>query len=164
MLELIVKVININLPAGHAILKQCRPLYEYSWFIQRIKDYQQAAYDRDTAFKLAIQDCINAGIFADFVQKHGSEAVNMLFTQFNMDDALAVRYREGFEDGEERGMMLKQIEVVLRKIQKGKSAEIAAEELEEPLENVEKIYTAFHQCGTEADSLKIYEYLQQNLE
>ena len=88
----------------------------------------------------------------------------MLFTQFNMDDALAVRYREGFEDGEERGMMLKQIEVVLRKIQKGKSAEIAAEELEEPLENVEKIYTAFHQCGTEADSLKIYEYLQQNLE
>ena len=48
MLELIVKVININLPAGHAILKQCRPLYEYSWFIQRIKDYQQAAYDRDT--------------------------------------------------------------------------------------------------------------------
>lgn len=170
MLELIVKVININLPAGHAILKQCRPLYEYSWFIQRIKDYQQEAHDRDTAFKLAIQDCINAGIFADFVQKHGSEAVNMLFTQFNMDDALAVRYREGVEDGEERGMELgmergeelKIIELIRRKIQKGKSAEIAAEELEEPLEHVTRIYTAFKQCGTETDALKIYEYLQQN--
>ena len=27
----------------------------------------------------------------------------MLFTQFNMDDALAVRYEEGVEDGIERG-------------------------------------------------------------
>lgn len=26
---------------------------------------------------------IETGIFAEFVQKHGSEAVNMLFTQFN---------------------------------------------------------------------------------
>ena len=32
MLELFVKVININIPAGHAILKQCRPLYEYSLY------------------------------------------------------------------------------------------------------------------------------------
>ena len=28
----------------------------------------------------------------------------MLFTQFNMDDALAVRYEEGLEDGIEQGM------------------------------------------------------------
>ena len=28
----------------------------------------------------------------------------MLFTQFNMDDALAVRYEEGVEDGIERGI------------------------------------------------------------
>ena len=75
---------------------------------------------------------------------------------------MAVRYREGLEDGEERGMMLNQIDQIRRKIQKGKSAEIAAEELEEPLEHVTKIYTAFKQCGTETDALKIYEYLQQN--
>lgn len=41
MLELSVTVISINLPEGHTILEQCRPLYEYSWFIQRIKDYPQ---------------------------------------------------------------------------------------------------------------------------
>lgn len=34
MLELSVKVININLPTENPILAQCRPLYEYSWFIQ----------------------------------------------------------------------------------------------------------------------------------
>lgn len=31
----------------------------------------------------------------DFVRKHGTEAVNMIFTQFNMEDALEVRYEEG---------------------------------------------------------------------
>ena len=31
MLELEVKVININFPSGHRLLEQCRPMYEYSW-------------------------------------------------------------------------------------------------------------------------------------
>ncbi len=30
MLELNVKVININLPIHHEILNKCKPLYEYS--------------------------------------------------------------------------------------------------------------------------------------
>ncbi|MBS6645503.1 MAG: hypothetical protein KH366_18165 [Clostridiaceae bacterium] len=38
MLELKVKVININLSADHPKLKQCQPIYEYSCFIQKIRD------------------------------------------------------------------------------------------------------------------------------
>lgn len=163
-LELLVKVININLTAGHAILEQCRPLYEYSWFIQKIKDYSQKNLNRDTAIKLAIQDCIQAGIFANFVQEHGLEAVNMLFTQINLEDAKKVWYREAFEDGEEsgeaRGEMLTLIKLVCRKLQKGKSPEMIAAELEEPLENVRKICTAVDECGTDADCRKVFEYMQ----
>ncbi len=103
MLELTVRMININLPVGHRILRECMPLYEYSWFMEKIRTYLKEGRSRDTAVTLAIQDCIREGIFADFVRKHGSEVENMLFTQFNMDDALAVRYEEGVEDGIERG-------------------------------------------------------------
>lgn len=60
--------------------------------------------ERDTAITLAIQACEKAGIFEEFVREHGTEAVNMLFTQFNMEDALEVRYEEGFEDGEQQGL------------------------------------------------------------
>ena len=104
MLELTVKMININLPVGHKILKECMPLYEYAWFVEKIREYLDLGKSRDTAIALAIQDCIREGIFAEFVEKHGSEVENMLFTQFNMDDALAVRYEEGVEDGLERGI------------------------------------------------------------
>lgn len=37
------------------------------------------------------------------MREHGTEAVNMLFTEFNMEDALAVRYEEGKEEGKAEG-------------------------------------------------------------
>lgn len=156
MLELIVKVININLPIGHDILEKCRPLYEYSWFIQKIRDYQAKGFDRDTAVTLTIKACEKEGIMVDFVREHGTEAVNMLFTQFNMEDALAVRYEEGVEDGVDKGNTLKLIQQIYRKLQKDKPINIIAEELEESPDIVEKICTAIEKCGSDSDIEKIY--------
>ena len=106
MLDLAVKVININFPENHPILERCRPLYEYSWFIQRIKDYLKTGKNRDEAIVQAIDDCLKAGMMADFLAEHGSEAVNMLYTEFNMEDALEVRFEEGIEKGTERHLIL----------------------------------------------------------
>lgn len=78
MLELNVKVININLPVNHDILKKCKPLYEYCWFIQRIKEYLAAGNDRDAVIIQAVEDCKYEGIMVDFVREYGSEAVNNL--------------------------------------------------------------------------------------
>ena len=143
MLELIVRVININLPEGHALLERCRPLYEYSWLIQRIRDYIEAGMNRDEAINLAIKDCLREGIMVDFVREHGTEAVNMIFTQFNMDDALKYNYEEGVEDGveigKEIGELRKLVNQVFKKLAKGKGQEEIAEELEEELELIEEI-------------------------
>lgn len=164
MLNLKVKVININLPKGHILLSKCRPLYEYSWFIQRIKDYIARGVFRDEAITQAVLDCQREGILADFVREHGSEAVNMLFTQFNMEDALDANYKEGFEDGELKGELkgelLKLIQLTSRKLQKGKSPETIAEELEEDSVLISQICTAIQQCGTDADETRIYDSLQ----
>ena len=83
----------------------------------------------------------------------------MLFTQFNMDDALAVRYEEGVEDGIEQGEYLLLIQLVQRKLQKGKTVEEIAEDLEEPLESVKRICKAVESCGTE-DAAEIYKFLK----
>ena len=156
MLELKVKVININLPVHHKLLKKCRPLYEYSWFIQKIKEYMSIERNLDKALTRTIEDCEREGIIVDFVRKHGSKAVNMLFTQWNMEDALEVRYEEGLEDGE----LLALIKLVFRKYQKGKEAPIIAEELEVPLETVEKICEVIKAAGTD-DVQAIYEQMQK---
>ena len=160
MLQLSVKVININLPANHKLLEKCRPLYEYSWFIQRIKDYMAKEKDLDKAITQAIKDCEKEGIMVDFVHKHGSEAVNMLFTQWNLEDALEVRYEEGLEDGEEKGKMVSLIQQVSKKLQKGKPLSQIADEIEESADLVEKICKAIESCATD-DINQIYEALQK---
>lgn len=151
MLELNVKVININLPVNHDILRKCKPLYEYSWFIQRIKEYLALENDRDSAIIQAMEDCEREGIMVDFVREYGSEAINMLFTQFNVDDALEVSYEEGYEDGFENGRtegeIRKLIHLVCRMLQKGKEAAVIAGELEEEPVMIEEIATAVRERG-----------------
>jgi predicted transposase/invertase (TIGR01784 family) len=37
------------------------------------------------------------------LEKNATEVINMLMTEWNWDDALAVRYEEGMEEGMEKG-------------------------------------------------------------
>lgn len=144
MLELKVKVMNINLPENHPILAKCRPLYEYSWFIEQIKRYLRTGSNRDKAIIQAVKDCLKENIMKDFLATHGTEAINMLYTEFNMEDALEVRYEEGVEEGVERGLERGREEgqaELLRKLAvtkhaQGKSPEIIAAELETTTEFV----------------------------
>ena len=158
MLELKVKMININLPVGHRVLQECGPLYEYAWFIERIRSYLSDGMDRDTAVALAVRDSVREDIFSDFVRKHGSEVENMLYTQFNMDDALKVRYEEGLEDGLEQGMaqgidrgehrlLIRQ---VCGKLRKGENSEKIAEDLLADREEIDRIREAYAEYGPDA--------------
>lgn len=78
-------------------------MYEYSWFIQRIKDYPGTGWVRNEAITQAVKDCVEGGILTEFMREHGSEVVNMLYTQWNYDDAVAVEREEAFEDGLSKG-------------------------------------------------------------
>jgi hypothetical protein len=45
--------------------------------------------------------CRENGILKEFLEKNGTEVMNMLLTEWNMDDALEVRFEEGMEEGRE---------------------------------------------------------------
>ena len=47
--------------------------------------------------------CRDHDILKEFLEANASEVVNMLMTEWNWDDALAVRYEEGLEEGIEKG-------------------------------------------------------------
>ena len=121
--------------------------------------------NRDTAVTLAIKDCIREGIFAEFVTKHGTEVENMLFTQFNMDDALAVRYEEGLEDGIEQGMERGELRILTRqvcgKLRKGDAPEKIVLDLLADEKEIARICEAYQACGPEESA--VYEKLAGNL-
>ncbi|MDR1389329.1 MAG: hypothetical protein LBJ31_05070, partial [Treponema sp.] len=43
-------------------------------------------------------------ILKEFLEEHSSEVINMLLTEWNWDDALAVREEEGRQEGREEGL------------------------------------------------------------
>ena len=124
MLELSVKMININLSAGHSLLANCRTIYEYSFFIQKIRDYLDQKFDRNLAIRAAMEECLDNGIMVNFIQEHGTEVINMLFTEFNMEDALAVRGEERYADGLAEGKAAGLAEGKAAGLVEGKAGEI----------------------------------------
>jgi hypothetical protein len=105
-LELLIKVYNINKGRNEPIIGRCKTLEAYSTFIAKVREYEAAVKIRDEAMKLAIDDCIRHGILKEFLEAHASEVVNMLLTEWNWDDALAVSREEGWEEGRQEGQTM----------------------------------------------------------
>ncbi len=153
MLDLEVKVININPAQQHEVLEKCRVLKEYGQFVDILRDYQ-AKGDGD-AFKHTIEQCIDSGILADYLKKKGSEVINMLIAEYDYDMDIEVQreeayteglsrgreegLREGREEGHKEGCNYKLIEQLKKKLSKGKSPEEIADELEESVEIIQEL-------------------------
>lgn len=166
MLELQVRVININPGENHEVLDKCPVLKEYGLFVDTVRGLQKSG-DTD-AFKHAVEKCIEQGILKDYLEKKGSEVVNMLIAEYDYDMDIEVQreeaYTEGLEKGKAEGLQegkaegllegkaeglqegrdQKLIEVVKKKLSKGKSPEEIAEILEEPPEEISRIIRDIH--------------------
>ena len=101
MLELKVRVININSEAGHELLERCPIIREYSEFIEIIRKYQKK---KDVEpYKHAIEECIEKGILADYLKRKGSEVVNMLTVEYDYETDIEVQRGEAYDEGREEG-------------------------------------------------------------
>ncbi len=81
MLELKVRVININSAANHEILEKCQVLKEYSLFIDTIRKYQTVGME--DPYEHAIKECIEKGILSEYLERKGSEVRNMLVAEYD---------------------------------------------------------------------------------
>ena len=103
-LELTVRVININEGRNEVIAARCKKLAEYSAFIARVRSFEKEQGSLKKAIKKAVNYCQKHDILKEFLELHAAEVLNMLYTEWDWDDALAVRYEEGHEDGLEEGI------------------------------------------------------------
>jgi len=113
-LELVAKVYNINKGRNQEILSKCKTLDNYSLFIDKIreyqKEYQQKNHNKDDrkklldkAYRSAIKYCIKKNILKDFLRKHGSEVLNMLYAEYDPEVEIRVVREEAHEEGREEG-------------------------------------------------------------
>ena len=72
-------------------------------------------------------------------------------------EGMAQGMAQGMEAGMAEGEQKKLVELICKKLKKGKSLDIIAEELEEEKEAVQSIYDAAAACSPEYDCVKVYE-------
>jgi hypothetical protein len=104
-LELTVTVYNINPGHNEAILRKSETLYGYSAFIDMVRTFEQELNDLAAAIKKAVERCRERNILKEFLELHASEVINMLFTEWKDEEALEYRYKEGREEGEQKGQI-----------------------------------------------------------
>jgi hypothetical protein len=101
-LELTIPVIDINKEKNSELLQKSEVLNQYSDFIATTKKYKKEMTNLREALEAAIKDCKARGILVEFLTENGGEIVSILEMDWNIDDALAVRYEEGEEKGIEK--------------------------------------------------------------
>ena len=101
MMELEVRVLNINEGKNQVIANRCKKLAEYSAFIAKARYFIAEFGNKEEGIKAAIKYCQNHDILKEFLEVHGSEVLNMVFLEWNTEDAIAYAREEGREEGRE---------------------------------------------------------------
>ena len=106
-LELMVRVLNINLDKKQEVLEACQLLKEYMLLVNKIRRYTDEYKDINQAVEQAVTECIEENILADFLRKNRAEAIEMCI--FEYDDKREkelirkAEYSEGMKEGESIG-------------------------------------------------------------
>ena len=142
-LELKVDLYNINYNKSSQLIQKSRSLMEYSLFVHQVNMELASGTAFSQAVANAIRYCIAHDVMREFLSQNGSEVENMLFTEWNMEEALAVTAEEaradGLAEGITRGMAKGKAEEqkkVIRALDGVLSPEVIAEKLDVPLAEV----------------------------
>ena len=100
-LELTVQVLNINTDKANKILTACKPLEEYSLFVEEVRT--QTQLDPENGFTNAVKICIEKGILKEYLQRKSREVINMLVAEYDYDTDIAVQREESLRIGIQQG-------------------------------------------------------------
>ena len=96
-IEVNVRMINVNRGQNARTLEECRPLYEYSWIIQKIRDNKNEEKDIEEAIDKVISELPNDFIVKSFLEAHRSEVKGMLATEYKEEEVRELFVKEGEE-------------------------------------------------------------------
>ena len=106
VLECRAQMLNINYGHNKKLLKKCRRLHDYAYFISMIHKNIDHGYDLKQAANMAIDACIDKNILTDILQKSRNEVLGMLLTEYDEKKFLKMTYEEGVNDGMEQGIQI----------------------------------------------------------
>lgn len=76
-------LLNINKGHNQELMEKCKPLADYAYFVQTVRDNLAHGYPLEIATEMAVDECIEKDIMADILIQNRGEVLNMLLTTYD---------------------------------------------------------------------------------
>ena len=134
-LECKATVLNINAGRNNDMMRKCRRLSDYAYFIGQIRWKMDEGWSLEEATEISIRRCIDR-VLADILTKYGTEVCRMILTEYDEQEEREYQRAEGRAEGRAGNMF----SMIQKKRAKGKSLVQIADELEEDVEVIRPLY------------------------
>ena len=126
-IECTVLILNINYGHNKELMAACRKLYEYSYFVHKVREFLEQGLTRDAAVDRAVVYCIKADILKDFLTRHRAEVKDVILTEYDekrhertlREEAKAQGMKEGIKKGIQEGEFKKAREMAAEMLRDG---------------------------------------------
>ena len=139
-LELSAVMLNISGEHNQKLKEACRILKEYAIYTDKVRKYVEEMELAD-AVEQAIRECIAENVLKDFLEKHRAEAKELSIFEYDQEKHMRQEREEAYNDGVETTLITQ----IRKKLAKGKSTEVIADELEETKERVLELIAKIRQ-------------------
>ena len=141
-IEVYVTMININYGHNKELLETCRPLKEYSWFVDKIRTNFSQTKNLENAIDNALENLSDDSVIKPFLLENKAEVKYMCITEYNEERTLDQKLEEGIEIGEKKGLIKGTLKTLAELVKDGilplteaaKRADMSISEFEEMAE------------------------------
>ncbi len=112
-LECSALMLNINLGHNGELMDNCRKLWEYAVFVERIRERLAAGEQLEEAVKQAVDICMKEGVLVDILRTQRTEVEELMWSEFNEERFIAKEKEYSWEDGNEAGKVKGRAESIL---------------------------------------------------
>lgn len=102
-LECSALMLNINLGHNRELMDNCRKLWEYAVFVERIRERLAAGEQLEEAVKQAVDICMKEGVLADILRTQRAEVEELMWAEFNEERFIAKEKEYSWEEGNKAG-------------------------------------------------------------
>ena len=97
-----VRMINVNKGHSDGMLRACRPLTEYAWIVDSIRELEKI-HGLEAAIGMTIVEMPDDYLLKPFLEAHKAEVKDMLLTEYDEVKTMDLFFREGRAEGHAEG-------------------------------------------------------------
>ena len=118
-IEVCVEMVNINCGHNRDLMERCRPLQDYSVFVDRVGRYRKEI-GLHRAIDRALEELGADSVLGRLLRVHKAEVKDMLLTEYNEQEQLRLSRKDAFKQGLEEGIEKGHAEGLEKGLEKGR--------------------------------------------